>query len=424
MDIDGFARDGGRRLMLNKELRDQVLKAGLKARELISHVTSAKLFLDPSDAFYFILEVAGLEDLILFQNANDALKSLAPDIDFAGLIEYFRNDDTIRKALILNAIPVPIPNDFMPFIYRCAMSNVAWNRCAFLSLLDRMRSPDMDPQLHENACQILEILANDPSPLVLCQWISPALHYLQDGPRLKLVNGIKDMIHHQDAEVRTAVALHFKEVFSVTTEVTFLLRDTSPRVMAALIPDLAEIENEVVQSSQSAQESIHEVFQCRSHFVRAVILRHFKKVPSFFIDDCITENSTEVILDVIRYLARHEGSQKFVIRIIQNNTEGSSWRKDYELLALPIDLLVKIGEDAFRLAASRVARNPLKLMKQAATVLVEMAKADRKYDQKLRKIQNELSLATDVRSKRARALLDSKSRDTKRDMRAEFTEPL
>ena len=406
MDIDGFARDGGRRLILNRDERENIPKMGLKGRELVSHITSAKLYLDPSDAFDFILDVAGCEDIIVFQNANDALKLLAPQIDFEGLIENFRNEDTIRKALILNCMPVPIPKSCVPFVYRCAMSNVALTRGAFLSLIDRIRAPDMDPVMRENVVQLLEALASDPCPLVLCQWISPALHYLGDGTRRKLITGIKDMIHHQEAEVRAAVALRFKEVFAVTPEVTFLMRDTNPRVLAALIPQLSEIEQEVVQSSQAARDGLQEVFQCRSHFVRALILRHFSKIPAFFIDECITENSTEVILDVIRYLGRQEGSEKFVTKIMQNNTEGSSWRKDYELLALPIDTLMKVGKEAWNLAESRVSRNPLKLMKQAVCVLVNMAKMDRKYEPKLRKILSDLYSKTDTRSKAAASLLE------------------
>jgi hypothetical protein len=52
------------------------------------------------------------------------------------------------------------------------------------------------------------------------------------------------------------------------------------------------------------------------------------------------------------------------------------WRRDFEILSLPLELLVKHGEEAFEFAKARIERHPAKLMKQVVVVLCGFAREE------------------------------------------------
>jgi hypothetical protein len=88
----------------------------------------------------------------------------------------------------------------------------------------KMKTDPMDVTLKLNLGQCVEFLANDLSVAVLCSWVEPGLYYLTE----KQVRKFSNLIHHKDVEVKTAIALHFSEVYRVTKEVTSLLSEPSP----------------------------------------------------------------------------------------------------------------------------------------------------------------------------------------------------
>jgi hypothetical protein len=182
MDVDAFVRDGGLRQISSKADREQICTSILKAREVATYIVCAQSFLDPVDAFDFILQLSDKDDLLVYQAATEALKKLQPRIDFSGVIENFpMGEDSVRRALILNCMPAPVDSEHMKFIYRCAASSLPLNRCAFLNLLNRMKGFPMDAVLKKNLGQCVELLANDTSVPVLCCWVAPALFYLNEN---------------------------------------------------------------------------------------------------------------------------------------------------------------------------------------------------------------------------------------------------
>lgn len=398
--IDQFGSDGGNSLINNKDERIKLLKEAaaqkFAPREIVTCIACAKTFFKPSDAFDFILEIASYEDGMVWDTARNALESFINDenakteIDFDGIIENFpMEEETVRKGLLLHCIPIPVKQEHLKFIYRCAMSVIPMNRCAFLALLNRVAKSEapIEKRFHDNAVQCLDIMGSDPSPCVLCQWIEPAMFYLRETQRRRLIIGLNHMIHHQDPEVRTAVALHFKEVYELTKEVSYLLGDKVPRVIAALIPGAAALENEL------SGENLKSIFQFHNHIIQVLIFRHFTKIPDHVIKDVMShEESSEVITDLIRWIGRQESAEKWIPKIIQGiKFDENNWRRDFEILALPVELLIRIGKDRiFEFAMSRSKKHPQKLMKQAVYVLCEYARRVPAYDIKLRKHYNDL----------------------------------
>jgi hypothetical protein len=368
MDVDAFVRDGGLKQISSKTDREQICTSILKGREVATYIVCAQSFLDPVDAFDFILQLSDKDDLLVYQAAAEALKKLQPRIDFSGVIENFpTGEDSIRRALILNCMPVPVDPEHMRFVYRCAASSLPLNRCAFLNLLNRMKNFPMDAALKKNLGQCVELLANDTSVPVLCCWVGPALFYLNEKQARKFT----PIIHHKDVEVKTAVALRFAEVYQATKDVMCLLTtDQAPRVIAALIPAVAEME-------EIGEDQLRNVFQQQANLVRVLILRHFKTVPDSVISEYISDPSMEVQTELIRYLQRQDSPIRFVAKLIRPaKVQATEWRRDFELLSLPLPLLLKLGDDAFQLAFTRAEAHPLKLMKQAVKVLCAFGRED------------------------------------------------
>jgi hypothetical protein len=183
-------------------------------------------------------------------------------------------------------------------------------------------------------------------------------------PEREQIRKFTPIIHHKDIEVKTAVALHFAQVYQLTKDVMCLLTtDQAPRVIAALIPAVAEME-------EIGEDQLRNVFQQQANLVRVLILRHFKSVPDSVISEYLSDPSMEVQTELIRYLRRQDSPMRFVAKLIRPlRIQGAEWRRDFELLSLPMPLLLKLGDDAFQFAITRAEAHPLKLMKQAVKVV-------------------------------------------------------
>ncbi|OHT01346.1 hypothetical protein TRFO_07579 [Tritrichomonas foetus] len=386
LNIDAFAKDGGYKIITSKENRERICAniQYYKNREINTFISCAQAFLNPQEAFDFILYLGTFNDPFVYNTASEILRKLAPQVDLSGIIDNFPFEDSIRRALILNSLPLPIEDDFIPFIFKGATSQLVINRCAFLNLVNRMKDqdPPVTPALHSMIQRTLDLLANDQAIPVLCTWFRPAFHYFKDNKRFSSL--LTHIIHNGDPEVKASLGLHFAEAYSVTKEVTLLLSDKNPRVVAATIPSLSSL--------NLAEETVKPVFSNSSHIVRVLILRHFKTLPEYVVKEYMKDSSYEVKIDLIRFLNNYNKGLKHAKKIFSQPNVGQepSWRISYEMLAMNENMLMDIGEDAFKFALAKADQHPIKLAKQAVEVLAMFAMIDQSYANRVDAYMQEL----------------------------------
>jgi hypothetical protein len=92
-------------------------------------------------------------------------------------------------------------------------------------------------------------------------------------------------------------------------------------------------------------------------------------------------------------------------KLFRPRTIGTEWRRDFEILGLPVVMLVRYGEEAFEFACSRVERHPLKLMKQAAAVLCGFA-CDERYRTRVIELKEALAVKEDQYARLAAGLIE------------------
>lgn len=375
-NLTDFTHDGGRKMILDKTTRNQILKdlsRVIKEREAIPYLCCAQSFLPPQEAFDFIIQMVTFQDTIAYNCACEILRELAKNVDLGGKIDNFQNGDSIRRALILNSIPLPVDEEYVPFIFEAAKSEYNLNRCAFLNLVYRMKDqkPPISPNLTNMITHTLVKFAEDTSIPVQCVWLKPAFHYLKNNSSFPSM--LNNIIRNSDPEVKATLALHFSEAYDITKEVIALLTDKNPRIVAAAIPSLAKM--------NLHDDILAPIFSNSSHIVRVLILRNLNTIPEYAIKDYLKENSYEVMIDLIRFLGRDKKWMKFVKSLFSDEKlyEDDSWRKSYELLSIPFEMLQEVGEDAFHFALKKVQSHPLKLMKKSVAVLASFARIDPSY---------------------------------------------
>jgi hypothetical protein len=250
----------------------------------------------------------------------------------------------------------------------------------------------MDDQMRKGITHCIESLWGDPCSIglhELCFWLQPALSYLKQAALQRKLNSV---IQNKDPEIRTLAARNFREVYKVCRDAVCLLEDQNPRVIAALIPQVAkipEIREDLLRSNNS-------IFQQESSVCRVLMLREFETLPDHVINQWLVDPRSDVQIEVAKYLRRIENSSKFVMHLFQQYREpapseqATNWRRDFEILCLPIKVLMRVGDDAFNFAVLRVERHPLKLMKQAAVVICAFGKTDEKWGVRLESFLKEL----------------------------------
>ena len=99
------------------------------------------------------------------------------------------------------------------------------------------------------------------------------------------------------------------------------------------------------------------------------------------VKDYMKDNSNEVRIDLIRFLCRYKRGITYAKKIFSDaeHEEEDSWRKSYEMLSMPFDMLKEIGQSAFHFALKKAQSHPLKLMKKAIEVLSLFARLDINY---------------------------------------------
>lgn len=377
-NLEYFTHDGGYKIINDKTYREMLIKdiaacRGIKEREAVPYLCCAQSYLPPTEAFDFIVRVVPFQDTIAYNCACEILRKLAPKVDLGGIIDNFQSGDSIRRALIINSIPLPFDEEYIPFIFEAAKSEYNLNRCAFLNLVYRMK--DQDPPISPNLTNMIKHslvkFSEDNSIPVQCVWIKSALHYLKDNANLPSM--LNSIIRNADPEVKASLGLHFAEAYNVTKDVIVLLGDKNPRVVASAIPSL--------KTMNLNDELLRPLFENPSHIVRVLILRNLKTVPEYVVKDYMKDNSNEVRIDLIRFLCKYEKGIVYAKKIFEDakNGEEDSWRKSYELLSMPFEMLEKIGQDAFHFALKNAQCHPLKLMKKAIEVLALFAQNDSSY---------------------------------------------
>ena len=329
-NLEHFTHDGGRRIITDKAIRAQLIKditaRNIKERDAIPYICCAQSFLPPQEAFDFIVNMVPFQDTIAYNCACEILQKLAPQVDFGGIInnDIFQNGDSIRRALILNSIPLPFDEEYIPFIFEAAKSEYNLNRCAFLNLVYRMKdqTPPISPNLTNMIKHSLVKFAEDTSIPVQCLWLKPAFYYLKDNSNFPSM--IMNIIRNSDPEVKATLGLHFSEAYDVTKDVITLLSDKNPRVVAATIPSLATL--------NLSQDILRPIFSNPSHIIRVLILRNLNEIPEYVVSQYMKDSSNEVRIDLIRFLRRYEKGSKYAKIIFSDPeiNEDNSWRKAYE----------------------------------------------------------------------------------------------
>lgn len=388
LDQDEFLRDGAKGRLTNKADRDQVFNMNLKSREILPFLNAAHTFLPPVDAFDFILQLGSFEDSLVYSVASNILKQIADQVDLDSIIENFPpDDDSTKRAHILNCIPTPIRDQYFPFVFRAAASSSPVNRCAFLNLMNRTKGDTYPVHIMNSVKRIFELLSKDSSPFVTCCWIEPVLYYLRDS-RL-LTSQLSMIIHTNDVEIKVALATHFEEIYNITPEIMTLCHDKNQRVLAALIPSVAK--------SSLSEDKLKNLMDQPSHIVRILILRYFNKVPQYIINEYINDPSEELRIELIKYLCTLPAAdcKKFALKVLNKPWKQVpnyyDWRHDYVFLCLPINILIEVGEPVFKLALEAAERRPLKLTKQAVYVLKQFAQAKNSYANEVNDLISKLS---------------------------------
>ena len=383
--INSFARDGGESFIKGKENRDKLSQEmNFKNREGITFISCAKSFLNPQEAFDFIMGMGIFPDSQVFNAASEALKKLAPQVDMSGIIDNFPSEDSPKRALILGCMPLPVDEEIFEFIFKAATSSYQHNRFAFLDLIYRMRN--QNPPLSENALSLIKrtllSFQREQSPAVLSTWLKPAFHYLKDDKKFPSI--LANIAQNGDVEVKTSLSLRFAEAYAITKEVNILFTSNTPKIIAALIPSLPAL--------HLPDSELSPIFANRSNIVRVLVLRYFENIPDQYINDYMKDNSNEVLNDLVRYLGKHNNKIDYLKRIFSKivTQPETSWRLSYEMLSLPIETLLEIGEDAFKFALKKAEEHPFKLMKCAAEVLTVFAQADPTFSEKVESFINEL----------------------------------
>ena len=384
-----------------KEDKIDVFKRELERttpKHLLFILTLSKTVFPPKECAEFLRQCIDFSsskcpDIGLYKRCVEIYKEIGQKLDIQELIEQLPNEDVVSRGLIVSICPVPLDPAYVNFIFETATSQYALNRIQFLKYLERLIDSEVPQQYNRLINGILEILSNDPCPLVKAAWVKPALHFLKENSHLR--GFLKRMSDPNEAqEVKIALALNFKEACEVTKQnVIRLLSTNDNKVLAALIPQLADIPE--INLLEMAP-----IYKNTDTTIRVFILRYLGKLKQEHLEMYISENSDELNNELLRYLCNYEEPLPFVVRIIHNvkskeKAKQFNWRTNYEIMRIPINILLEIGEEAFEIAEKCIFRHPNILMKQAVYVLsyFSLRKAD--YQKKINRIIAKLASDTD-----------------------------
>ena len=362
--------------------RREISRTGPK--HLLFILTLSKSVFPPKECAEFLRQCVNCcQDIGLYKRALEIYQEIAPELNIQELLD-LPNEDLVSRGLIVSICPVPLDTSFVNFIFETATSQFALNRIQFLKYLERLIDSEVPKEYDRLIRGILELLSNDPSPLVKAAWIKPALHFLKDNSHLKgFLKRMSDP--NEKSEVRIALALNFKEAYEIAKQnVIRLISSNDNKVLAALIPQLADIPDLTFKE-------LAPIYENTDTTIRVFIVRYLKKLKEDKLKLYISVNSDELNNELLRFLGTYETPIPFILEIIENvkskeKAKLFNWRSNYEILSIPINILLEIGEEAFEIAEKCVFRHPNLLMKQAVYVLsyFSLRKAD--YQKKINRI--------------------------------------
>ena len=360
---------------------------GTHPKHLVFLFTLAKDIFPPEECARIIMACLNscIPDTSIFKRCLEIFQEIAPKLDIEDMIANFPNEDAVSRGLIVGICPVPFSDPILNFVFETVNSRFAINRIAFLNYLDRLSETEYPQEYNRLICGILESLSNDQNQFVRAAWVKPSLFYLKNNPHIK--GFLKRMSDPNEAiEVRVAIALNFKEAYSVAKgSVMRLLSSTDNRVVAALIPQLGDIED--LQAVDLAP-----IYNNKDTTIRVFILRYLGKVKPETINVYIQANSDEINNELLRYLGSNcDSPVGYILKIMENVRSKEkktqvNWRTNFEFLSLPMELLIAIGDTAFDTAARCVFRHPNCLMKKAVEVLKNFCKTSKDYKKQVTKI--------------------------------------
>lgn len=402
--INTFKFDGGRERIQDKSFRDQIQETikKFKEREVVPLLYCAKTYLEPANAFEFIYNLVPFTELTAYNAASEILLELSPQVNIKEFILNLKPEDSINHSLLLNSLPLPLKEDkeIIFFIFQCVKSEFVLNRIAFLNLACRLKqqNPPISPNLYNMIKQTVEKLFADNQNAVQSFWLKAAFLYLKDISNFSSMIG--SLIKNGDVEVKAALALRFNETMQVTKDALNLIKDKNTRVVAATIPFAAQMNN-------LSEADLSPIFACPSSLVRILALRHFESIPDHFVKEYMKDTSTEVRIELIHFLGKFKNGFVYLQQIFEDpkSKTDDSWRKAYEMLVVPFDVLKQIGENAFQFALLKAEAHPLKLMKQAVAVLIDFAKFDSHYTKRVEQFMNTLETKDNQYSLQAFRLL-------------------
>ena len=360
-------------------------------KHLLFLLTLSKTVFPPSECANFLRQCleSCQPDIGMYKRCLEIFQEIAPELDIDELINSIPNEDLVSRGLIVSICPIPLNPAYVSFIFETATSQFTLNRIQFLKYLEKLIGSPVPPQYDRLIKGVLELLSNDQCPLVKAAWVKPALFYLKENSHLK--GFLKRMSDPNEAqEVRIALALNFKEAYDITKQnVIRLLSSNDNKVLAALIPQLAEIND--LKSTELAP-----IYDKKDPTLRVFILRYLKKLKPEHLNLYIESNSDEVNNELLRFLATYDDPIPFILKIMENvkakeKAKQFNWRTNYEFLRLPIQILLEIGETAFEIAEKCVFRHPNILMKQSVFVLSHFSLRKADFQKRINKIITKLT---------------------------------
>lgn len=337
----------------------------------------AKVAFPPHEAALFIIDVVNkcLRSQLLYQNALTVMQEIAPQLDLQKLISELPNEDFFARGLVISILPVPIDPVFINFIFDASISSFVLNRMAFLRYLERAMEYPTPEKYKKLICGVLESYSNDNSYTVRAIWVKPALHYLRQSTHLK--GFLKRLLTQDNLYGRIALAMNFREAYKIVGDPLLkLLKDTDDKVIAAVIPNVVDC--------NLSKDQLSSLYLTKNTTIAVMVIRYLGNLTDDDIVRFLEFRSDEVNNELIKYLPNHKNPLPHLLEImefIQNECNGErfKWRTCYEILGLPIELLLQCGERGYEFVEFLVDKHPRILMNRAIDVFCQLIKEESSY---------------------------------------------
>jgi len=368
--MESFIVDGGKSALdLEKDniFSKMVNQRGKDLRPLFLF-QMIKISYPPNDACNMILNIFRKpnNNMNMYKHARKVLQAMASQINVPEIVNQNISEDSIVHGLIISFMPVPVPNEFLGFVFRAAASPFIINRAELLKYIYRMSPEEISEKLLPLIVGVCEMLSKDKSPYVLIHVVKPSFVFVKEQNKIQRI--MYQLVKNADTSVKVCLALNFSKIFAIDQEIAFLfLNDRDNKVVAATIPQ--------IKQCKISRDNLKPLYSNTDPIIRVLIMRHLGGLSNDDIGQYIRDSQREVLVELIRYLGLLDKPDTRIFALLINKCQemeddyNQEWRMSYEIMCIPISVHHSLGNTSFEFALRCITKHPMILMKKASEVV-------------------------------------------------------